>query len=248
MNETNRGLTTLTKILVEGLNLPAQRNRLTTLCAELLDVRAATLVTLDMDGEPEICAASEETAELLTRFELAYEQGPGTDVFRTGEQVECVDLSTAQLRWPRFAPAALDAGVAAAFGLPCRLCDDVVGALTLYMDVPGHLSEENAELTQGLVNAVSLGVTAQRGREFAERAGQLQNALDSRVLIEQAKGMLAEREHISVGDAFTILRNHARRTGTKINKIARNVIDGVLVVPSGDLAEPERLTEATGPL
>jgi transcriptional regulator with GAF, ATPase, and Fis domain len=232
MNETNQGLATLTKILVGELNLPAQRNRLTTVCAELLDVRAAALVTLDMDGEPELCAASEETAELLTRFELAYEQGPGTDAFRTGDQVVCVDLRTAQLRWPRFASAALDAGVAAAFGLPCRLRDEVVGALTLYMDVPGHLSEENAELTQGLVDTVSLGVTAQRGHELAERAEQLQGALDSRVLIEQAKGMLAERQHISVDDAFMILRDHARHTGTKINKVARNVIEGMLIVPS----------------
>lgn len=231
MNETSRGLVALTELLVGGLDLPARRNQLTAMCAELLDVRAAAVVALDLDGEPTMEAASEETAELLTRFELVYEQGPGVDALRTGERVECADLAAATLRWPRFAPVALDTGVAAAVGLPCRLRDEVVGALTLYMAGPGQLSEQSEELGRGLANTVSLGVTAHRSRELAARAAQLQGALDSRVAIEQAKGVLAEREDITVDEAFTRLRNYSRNTGTKMREVAQDVVKGVLKLP-----------------
>ena len=231
MNESSRGLVDLTEILVRGLDGPAQRQRLTEMCAELLDVQAAALLAIDLDGVPAMEAASEETAELLTRFELVYEQGPGIDVLRTGTRVECTDLTAARLRWPRFAPVALDAGVAAAVGLPCVLCDDVVGALTLYMATPGHMSTDGDELSRGLANTMSLGVTAHRSRELAARAAQLQGALDTRVVIEQAKGMLAERETITVDEAFTLLRNHSRSTGTKLREVAQDVVKGVLRLP-----------------
>ncbi|MFC4854762.1 GAF and ANTAR domain-containing protein [Actinophytocola glycyrrhizae] len=232
MHETSRGLLELTEILVAGLDFPAQRNLLTAKCAELFDVRAAALLGLDADGAWVVEAASEETAELLTRIELAYEQGPGVDAFRTGECVECTDLGGATLRWPRFAPLAVEAGVAAAFGLPCRLRDEVVGAMTLYMNVPGPLPTRSEELRRGLVNAVTLGVTAYRGREMAVRAGQLQNALDSRVTIEQAKGMLAERQQVTVDEAFAALRGYARKNGVKMREVARDVVKGVLKLPS----------------
>jgi len=234
MNKTSPGLVALTEILVAGLDLPAQRELLAATCAELLDARAAALVGLDADGTHVLEAASEETAELLTRFELAYAQGPGVDALRTGECVECADLSSATLRWPRFAPLALDAGIAAAFGLPCLQCDEVVGALTLYMSVPGPLPAGNAGLRRGVVNAVTLGVSAHRGRVLSVRARQLQGALDSRVAIEQAKGMLAERQRITVDEAFTLLRNHARRNGMKMREVARDVVKGALTLSSGD--------------
>lgn len=234
MNESGREFVELTEILVGGLDGPAQRQRLTAMCAELLDVQAAAVLALDVDGRLAMEAASEETAELLTRFELVYEQGPGFDVLRTGERVGCVDLSAARLRWPRFAPVALDAGVAAAVGLPCLLADQVVGALTLYMATPGQLSEDSDELSRGLANVVSLGVSAHRGRELATRAAQLQGALDTRVVIEQAKGMLAERESITVDEAFTLLRNHSRGTGTKLREVAQDVVKGVLRLPRTD--------------
>jgi hypothetical protein len=232
MYESGRGLVALAEILVDGFDLPAQRNLLTAKCADLLDVGAAALLGLDIDGAQVVEAASDETAELLTRFELAYEQGPGVDALRTGECVECTDLTNATLRWPQFAPLALEAGVAAAFGLPCRLRDEVVGAMTLYVNVPGPLPEGSEELRHGLVNVVTLGVTAHRGREMAVRAGQLQSALDTRVAIEQAKGMLAERENITVDEAFTVLRNYARKNGVKMRLVAEDVVKGVLAIPA----------------
>lgn len=234
MNESSRGLVALTEVLISGLDAPAQRQRLTGLCADLLDVQAAALLAWDVDGELAVEAASEETAELLTRFELVYDQGPGMDALRTGERVACADLGSALLRWPRFVPVALDAGVAAAVGLPCVLRDEVVGALTLYMAEPGPLSERGDELCRGMANVVSLGVTAHRSRELAIRAAQLQGALDSRVAIEQAKGILAERDDITVDEAFTLLRDHSRGTGTRLREVAQDVVKGVLRLPESD--------------
>jgi hypothetical protein len=221
-----------TDILVDRIDAPASRERLSFLCAELLGVQAVAMLSLDQDGELALVAASAPTAELLTRFELVYHEGPGVDAFRTGERVECVDLSAARLRWPRFAAVGLEAGVAAAYGLPCRLRNEAVGALTLYMSATGALSDESLALGRGLANAVSLGVTAQRGRDSSIRAEQLQGALLSRVAIEQAKGVLAERSNISVDQAFTVLRAHARGTGTKMQDVARDLVSGALTFPT----------------
>ena len=234
MDDVDRGFVTVTDLLAQGIERPAQRNRLVALCADLLDVRAASLLALEDDGTPVLEGASEETAELLTRFELANGQGPGTDAIRLGERMECADLTTARLRWPLFAPAALDVGVAAVCGIPCRLLGHVVGALTLYMSDRGTLSADNIAFGHGLAMTVSLGLTAHRGRNLAARVDQLQGALDSRVIIEQAKGVLAERANISVDEAFTVLRTHARGTGTKMHVVAQDVVAGRLHLPDED--------------
>lgn len=234
MNTLDGGFAALVDLLADGVGIPAQRNQLTVLCADLLGVQAATLLTLDEDNAPVLEAASEETAELLTQFELACGHGPGTDALRVGEQAECADLTTARLRWPLFAPAALDAGVAAVCGLPYRLSGRVVGVLILYMSTPGTLSDDNAAYGRGLAITVSLGVTAHRARDLTTRVTQLQGALDSRVAIEQAKGILAERDDITVDEAFTLLRDHSRGTGTRLREVAQDVVKGVLRLPESD--------------
>lgn len=224
----------LTDILVDETDLAVSGYRLSVLCAELLDVHATGLLAQNADGVLTLVAASERTAELLTRFELAYQQGPGADAFRTGDRVECVDLCAARLRWPRFAPVAKDAGVTGVYGLPCRLRGRVVGALTLYTTNADPLSMDTVELSRGLANTVSLGMTARRGQDLRVRAEQLQGALESRVLIEQAKGVLAERASISIDEAFLVLRRHARKNGAKLRDVARDVLAGdVALSPPG---------------
>lgn len=236
MNDVSRTVgrtfVALSDLLVDGIDLPEQRNQLTELCVEMLDVQSAGLLARNADGELSLVSASTESAELLIRYELTLGQGPGVDAFRTGERVECVDLTTAALRWPQFAPVAHDVGIAAAYGLPCRLRDQVVGALTLYVTAVGPLSSDRIELARGLANTVSLGMSAHQGRELAIRAEQLQGALHSRVAIEQAKGALAERSNITVDEAFTILRAHARRTGRKMRDVAHEVVSGELTLPN----------------
>lgn len=231
MND-ERGFVALTDLLADGVESAVQRNRLAALCADLLDVRAASLLALDDDGLPVLEATSEETVERLTLLELATRQGPGVDAIRISQRMDCADLTTAGLRWPQFAPAALDVGFAAVCGVPYRLWGRIVGALTLYMSAPGTPSPATVAYGSGLALTMSLGVTAQRGRELAVRAEQLQGALNSRVSIEQAKGVLAERSNITVDEAFVILRNHARHSGTKMHAVAQAVVAGALQLPT----------------
>lgn len=236
----DRTFVALSDRLVAGVDQPAHWNELTELCAERLGMRSVGLLAPTGDGELDLYAASSETAELLGRYELAYEQGPGVDAFRTGERVECADMSAATLRWPRFAPVAAGVGIAAAHGLPCRLQGEVVGVLTLYRTAAGPLRVAHADLARGLANVLALGITAHRGRAFAVRAAQLQAALVSRVTIEQAKGMLAERANIPVDEAFTILRTYARRHGLKLRDVARDLMSGALSLPAGHTAGTDR--------
>lgn len=208
MNRNSRGLYELSEVLVRGLDGFGQRQLLTAMCADLLEAEAAALLTLDMDGEPAMEAASEETAQLLTRLELAYKEGPGMDAFQTGARVECADVTVAYPRWPRFAHVAHEAGVAAAAALPCRSNDRIIGAITLYMTEPGHLTESADELADGVSNIVALGVSAHHSHALAVLNAQLQGALTSRVSIEQAKGVLSE------GRAYPSTRRSPSSAGT----------------------------------
>jgi hypothetical protein len=224
---TGRTFIELTDVLVAEVDL----HRAAVLCAELLDVHGAGVLALDEDKALTSVAASGETAALLIRLEVDHDQGPGVDALRGGDLVECADLGAGELRWPRFAPLAVAAGMGAAYGMPCRLRDTTVGALTLYRTAVGALPPERVEVGRGLANTVALGVAAHRGREQGLRVEQLQGALNSRVIIEQAKGMLAERAGLSVDEAFAVMRVHARNSGTKIRDVARQVLSGALTLP-----------------
>jgi hypothetical protein len=233
-DKAGQAFVALTDVLVDvdhTVDLSKQAQPVSALCVEMLDVAAVGVLAVDGQGALEVVSASEETAELLSRFELVYDEGPALDAFRTGARVECTDLTSAVPRWPRFAAVALEAGVVSAHGLPCRLRDRVVGALSLYLAKTGTLSPEDAEVGRGVANAVSLSIGAAHWRAQQTLATQLQGALDSRVAIEQAKGVLAERAHISVDDAFALLRAHARGTGTKVQDVARDVVSGELTLP-----------------
>jgi hypothetical protein len=200
--------------VVEFLDMAAER------CVELLDVTAAALVLVDPRGPVNPVGASDG---LVRRLQL-HREGPALDAFVGGRVVRCPDLRDAP--WPRFAPAAVAAGYGAVHALPMRLRGDVIGGLSLFTPAPGDLDEEQLALAQALARTATTGILAQRAihqRDTVIR--QLQTALDSRVLIEQAKGVLAERLHITVAEAFTLLRTHARNTSQRIKDIAATVVD-----------------------
>jgi hypothetical protein len=221
---------TLTDDLVAGVGVDAYLRGLAVRAAELLDVRAVAVLLVGEDGTLNVAASSDELADQIARHEVTLNEGPGVDSFRSGLPVGCREMSVTQPGWPRFAPVAVGAGVAAAHALPCRRRDDVLGALMMYATGAGALSLADAELGRALANAVSLAVTTCRERELAVRADQLQHALHSRVVIEQAKGMLAERLGISTNEAFDLLRRHARANNAKIRDVARDVLTGTLAV------------------
>jgi hypothetical protein len=221
----------VTDELVSDVDVDAYLRRLAGRAAKLLDVHAvAVLFDGGGSGLLDVASSSGGLGELIAQYEVALCEGPGVDSFRSGAPVECLELRATEPRWPTFARVAVDAGFAAVHAVPCRRSDDVLGALTMYATRTGALSSAGVELSRAMANAVSLGVTTCQVRELAVRADQLQHALHSRVVIEQAKGMLAERLDISVTDAFELLRGHARSHNAKVHDVAKQVLAGPVIL------------------
>jgi hypothetical protein len=163
---------------------------------------------------------------LLELFELQTDEGPCVECFRTATAVSVENLSTAG-RWPRFTAAASEVDFAAVHALPMRLRSDVIGALNLFGTEPGALEEEKLRIGQALADIATVGLLQQRAiRARDVLTEQLQAALNSRVLIEQAKGLLAERLQVDVEQAFTILRSTARNRNQRLSDLAQALVDG----------------------
>lgn len=221
----------LTDVLVTDLDIDAYLRRVTVRTRELLDVPAVALLLTGDDGALDVTASSGELADLVAQYEAMLEEGPAVDAVRLNAPVKCLELSAAVTHWPGFAEVAVEAGVVAVHAQPCRRGDDVLGALTMYSTHADTLSRADTELGRAMANVASLGVTVRWGRELAVLADQLQTALHSRVIIEQAKGVLAERMTIPVGEAFELLRRHARNTNAKLHAVASAVVSGTLTPP-----------------
>lgn len=215
-------------------------------CVQLLEVDAAGVMLADQRGRLHATAASSENARLLELFELQTDAGPCLDAFHSGEPVVNADLQANQERWPRFAEAAQATGFVSVHALPLRLRATVIGALNLFCSAPGALSQADVRTGQALADVATIGILAQRTLHQAELLStQLQRALTSRVTIEQAKGVLAERRGITMDEAFEILRGHARTHNLRLSELARDVaqrssaVAALLAVPEPAGAEAE---------
>jgi transcriptional regulator with GAF, ATPase, and Fis domain len=196
-------------------------------CVHVLNVSAAGLLLTDQRGALRLVAASSEQTRLLELFQLQTDQGPCVECFRTARPVEVVDLAAATERWPRFTEAARRTGFAAVHALPMRLRTDVIGALNLFSTQARPLGSDTVRLGQALADIATIGLLQARAiRQRDTLAEQLQTALNSRVLIEQAKGVIAERHQIDMDDSFTLLRRSARSRNRRLSDLARAVVDG----------------------
>lgn len=209
---------------------------LTLRCVEVLAVDAAGILLTDQMDHLQLVAASTERARRLELFQLRIEQGPCLDAFATGRPVLSADLAADADRWPDFAVAAAEHGFTAVLALPMRLRDATIGALNLF--TAGRTLDEAGQATgQAMADIATIGILSARAAARRDLlAGQLQTALDTRVLIEQAKGVLAERHQITMEQAFTVLRGRARSTNTKLTEVAAGVVTGLIdlsgLVPS----------------
>jgi GAF domain-containing protein len=187
----------------------------------LLAASAAGVVLADPRGQLRVAAASSEAAEVVELFQIQNDQGPCLDCFHTGRPVTAADLTSPGQPWPKFAAAASAAGFRAVEALPMRLRDQVVGALNLFASAPGALSEADLRVGQALADVATIGLLQERNLRRSETlAEQLQAALNSRVVIEQAKGKLAERYDLDMDQAFKLLRDHARTTNQRLTELA----------------------------
>jgi transcriptional regulator with GAF, ATPase, and Fis domain len=192
----------------------------------LLAASAAGVVLADPRGELRVAAASSEAAGLVELFQIQNDQGPCLDCFRTGQRVSAADLTEPAQRWPRFAAAAIQAGFHTVEALPMRLRDQVIGALNLFRAAPGPFEAADVRIGQALADVATIGLLQERHLRRSETvAEQLQAALNSRVIIEQAKGKLAERLTIDMDEAFRLLRDYARNTNQRLTDVARRFVD-----------------------
>ena len=218
-------------------------------CVRLLDVDAAGLMLADREGRLHADVASSESARRLEQFELEVGAGPCVEAFRTGTQVVNADLGASRDRWPRFDEQARTAGYLSVHALPLRRKTAVIGALNLFCSHRRVLTRADVRTGQALADMATIGILAQRGLHRSEtRATQLQQALASRVLIEQAKGVLAERRRISVDEAFALLRGYARDHNLRLTELARRVAEGSCAAFDDPSRAPEaRTADPAGP-
>jgi GAF domain-containing protein len=215
----------LADTLVDEFDLVDFLGMLAEATVELLSVDAAGLMLADDHGVLHVMASSDDQAELLELSELQQDQGPCLDCFRTGQPVIDADIS----RWPEFAATAGAGGYLSAHALPLRLRGQVIGVMNLFRCDVAPLDPDEAALGQALADMATIGLLHEREmRGYIELTAQLEHALDSRVVIEQAKGMLAERTGSTLSAAFTALRSHARGTGQGLTAVAQGVVDGSL--------------------
>ena len=219
----------LADTLVEEFDVVEFLQTLTERCVELVDTDAAGLMLDDQRGNLRVVAYTDESARLLELFELQKAEGPCLECFATGQVIANVNLAASRSRWPMFTEAALEVGFTYSHALPLRLRQKVLGALNLFTVEPQGLSEDHLAVAQGMANIATIGLLHERAlRDQEVLAEQLQTALHSRIMIEQAKGVLSARAGISVGDAFNRMRTHARRTGDQLTSVAEAVIAGTL--------------------
>ena len=199
---------------------------LTERCVQLLDVDAAGILLIDQRGTLNLVAASTEQTRLLELFQLQNQEGPCLDCYHSGQGVACADLTAAPQRWPQFATAAREQGFAAVQAVPMRLREQILGALNLFRSSPDAISTDATAVAQSFANVATISLLQVRALRHSEMVTeQLQSALNSRLLIEQAKGILAERRHISLTQAFTLMRTYARNHNRLLSQVARAIIN-----------------------
>jgi GAF domain-containing protein len=209
-------------------------------CVDLLGVTAAGLLLTDQRGTLAPVASSDERTRVLELFQIQNDEGPCLDCVRSGGPVVEPDLEAAG-RWPVFSRAATAAGFRAVVALPLRLRDEVIGGLNLFNADPHRLTDEEQDIAQALADVATIGILQQRSLHRASLlAEQLQKALNTRIVIEQAKGVLAERGRLDMATAFDALRAYARTSGRLLSLVAEDVVAGRLDAGELVAAHPPR--------
>jgi len=226
LRQLTRTFVELADTLVDEFDVIELLHVLTGRCADLLGVDAAGVMLADGQGKLRLAASSSERARLLELFELQNDEGPCLDAFRTGRQVSYVEVDNVPPPWPLFAAQAKSEGFSSVHALPMRLRRQVIGALNLFGHPPVQLPAEDVRVAQAFADIATIAILQERlVKERELLAAQLQTALDSRVIIEQAKGVLAERLGLDMDTSFSTLRDAARRTNRRLSDVAREVAD-----------------------
>jgi len=195
-------------------------------CTDLFDASEAGIMLTDHNGGLQVVASSSHAMKRLELFEVQHSEGPCIDCYRSAQLIASEDLEADRDRWPRFAPEAIDHGMLSAWALPMRLRETTLGSLNLLRDRSGPLADDDLSAAQALADVATIALIQQRAAEDARILNeQLQTALTSRVTIEQAKGVLAERAGLTMDVAFERLRRYARAHRRRLTDVARAVAE-----------------------
>jgi GAF domain-containing protein len=237
--EVAEAFVSLATTLAEGYDVLELLSELTADCARLLDIGSAGLLLADRHGVLHVLAASSEETRTLEIFQLQREQGPCLDCFHSKAPITVETLIQDAERWPQFAKAALNAGIRSVHALPMRLRHNVLGTLGLFGTATGALNEADLRLAQALADVASVALIQGRAAEEQEAINQqLQSALSSRVVLEQAKGILAESGNLTMEAAFGYLRRYSRDHNRRLSEVAAVVVGREL--PAGQVLEHGR--------
>jgi GAF domain-containing protein len=211
--------------LVDDYDLVDFLNDLTEKAATVSTAAAVGLVLSDHRDRVRFMAASNESGKLLELIQIQNDEGPCLDCVTSGTPIVNADLAHAGDRWPVFAPRAIEAGFQSVHAFPMRLREKVIGALNLFGTEDSHFDPDEVRVVQALADVATIAILHERNLAQAEvLTEQLQGALNSRVVIEQAKGALAHADGISTAEAFELLRSRARSTNTRLVEVAQAVL------------------------
>lgn len=227
-------LVELADSLVEDFDVVDLLTVLTDRCIEAFDVQAAgIMLAAPMGGELRLMASSSPVMHDLEIYELQASEGPCIEAYRSGVPIINQDLTGSAPRWPRFTPAAVAAGFTSVSAIPMRLRGTTIGALNLFRSDVGPLEDHDLAAARAFADVATIAILQHQAALDARTVNtQLNGALNSRIVIEQAKGMLAERAGIDVDEAFTWLRRHARRSNLRLATLAQDFLDGKIPVKS----------------
>jgi GAF domain-containing protein len=215
--------------LVTGFDVVEMLDALVISCVDLLDAGAAGLMLSDQRGQLRVMAASSEQTRLMELFELQYDQGPCVDCYRTGQPLRADSDQEQAERWPLFAVEVRSRGFGPLYALPLRLRDNTIGALNIFQLPGAPLPDGDLQIAQALADVATIAILQHRTIHAGEQlAEQLQTALNSRVAIEQAKGVLAEFAHVDMARAFEMLRHYSRNTQSRLSEVAAAIASGKL--------------------
>ncbi|WP_432561799.1 GAF and ANTAR domain-containing protein [Kineococcus sp. SYSU DK003] len=211
-------------------------HRLVGHCAELLSAHAVGLMVEDARGDLQLLASNPLQLSVVELFQLQVDEGPCLEAYRSGAVVSVPTAAGIAERWPRFSRVAAEVGIVAVHALPVHRGGRAIGALNLFRDHEGTYSAVELDVAQAMASFGAVGITQlEHVAEGVRVQAQLQEALDGRVVLEQAKGILAQRFRIHPDEAFARLRSQARTERRKLRDVAQAVVDE-LVSP----AVPER--------
>ena len=224
-----RSLVEMADTLVEDYDVIDLLTGLTDRCVSLLDITAAGVMLATPSGDLRLVASSSEAMRILELYELESQEGPCLDAYRTGRPVEHQNLVAGSGHWPRFATASMEFGFRSVSALPLRLRDKTVGALNLFGTTTTPMEEADVIVARAFADLATVSILQHRASIDAQRLNeQLSTALTSRVVIEQAKGVISERAGVSLAEAFTRLRSYARSNNLRLTDVAQAAIDNRL--------------------